>query len=944
MSALAILVLVLAYELLALTPFGIGQSGAVLLFAAVVLTAVLGMRAGLVAVGVATLYAGTSAAGWTGVGAGQDPHAVRQTLAYLGASGGAVLVVSRLRQTGRHLRVHQRRMARRRRIERARMDALSAVVWEREAPLGRLRYMSGGLARVFGPEAARWRRDAGAWDARIHPEDRERVLRAYRSIGSGNRRTRVEYRVVCARNAVRWFRDDLTLEDASGQPVLRGLTLDVTDLHGARKQAVRTERHYRDLLDGMPVGVYRAAPNGDFLTANAVLARILGHRDVEELIRSRHERDVLPQEARARRKKGGRETDEPRTYEVERKRKDGMPVWIRTTTRPVRDADAAIRWYEGTVEDITAQKLAEEGRRTAESRFRGLVEQSLVGIYIVQDDRIVYANPKFAQIFGYEPAEIEAFPGMDELVAEEDRSELRSYHRSLLRGEEPEHHHGFRGVRSDGTPLYAEVHVGTTRYRGRLAVIGTLLDITARKEAEHTLVHNALHDELTGLPNRTLFIERLEHALHRAKRGRGGCAVLFMDLDRFKYINDSFGHHVGDELLKKTADRLRSVLRPDDSVARFGGDEFAFLLEGVDDPAEASRIVTRIQGTISRPMTLDGLEVFVSSSVGIVLSTTGYDHADDILRNADLAMYRAKENGAGRAELFDRSMHTETLGRLQLETDLRHALERGGELDLHFQPIVALGDRRVVAAEALIRWHHPEKGLIRPDQFIPVAEETGLIKECGRWVLDTACRRMANWHRRFPAAAGIGVSVNVSAKQFLQGDLVQDVKEALAASRLDARSLTLEVTETMLMENPDAAGRILGRLRDLGVRIHLDDFGTGHSSLSYLHLLPFDALKIDRCFVDRVEEGGWQSHLVRTMVNLAHDLGVRAITEGIETAGQMAYLQSLGCELAQGYLFSRPLPREDFEALCAAAPAAGPIRCGVEDGTKKGALQTSKAA
>jgi diguanylate cyclase (GGDEF)-like protein len=432
---------------------------------------------------------------------------------------------------------------------------------------------------------------------------------------------------------------------------------------------------------------------------------------------------------------------------------------------------------------------------------------------------------------------------------------------------------------------------------------------------EEQLRHDALHDALTGLPNRLLFMERLAHALVRSKRREDfQFAVLFLDLDRFKVVNDSLGHHVGDELLTSVAARLLSCLRPSDTVARFGGDEFVILLEEISGPDDATRVADRIRAELVAPIVLEGFEVFTSVSVGIALSSSSYQRPEYLLRNADMAMYRAKARGTAGIEIFDRAMHAAALVRLQMESDLRRALERE-EFTLAYQPIVSLDERRVTGVEALIRWEHPERGRMSPDEFIPVAEENGLITPIGQWVLGAACRQMADWRTRLGATAPRSMAVNLSTRQLSEPDLVERVSEAVASAGIPPEALRLEITESAIMQNADTAVVLLRRLKDLGVGISLDDFGTGYSSLSYLHRFPLDTLKIDRSFVGRIDQEPRSANLVQTILTLAASLGVKAVAEGVENRLQLQMLHEMGCALGQGYHFSRPLDPADLEAM-----------------------------
>ena len=443
-------------------------------------------------------------------------------------------------------------------------------------------------------------------------------------------------------------------------------------------------------------------------------------------------------------------------------------------------------------------------------------------------------------------------------------------------------------------------------------------DLDARTQTEDRLRHSTLHDALTGLPNRTLFMERLSHAIARSKRRKEYLfAVLFLDLDRFKVVNDSLGHQVGDELLVAVAKRLQLCLRTEDTVARLGGDEFAVLLENIGDISDAGRIAERIQEELAAPVNLSGYEVFTSVSIGIVDSASAYGLPDYMLRSADMAMYRAKASGKARYEMFDRRMHAQALARLQTETDLRRALERH-EFAVHYQPIVTLDTGRICGMEALVRWHHPERGIVGPGEFIPVAEETGLIVPIGRWVLEQACRQLAKWQRMHARAQPLSMCVNLSVRQIAQSDLVDFVAAAIANSGIAAASLKIEMTESVIVENPAAASGVLSDLKSLGVELYMDDFGTGYSSLSYLSQLPIDAIKIDRSFVSQMDVLDRHYQLVRTVLTLARTLKLRAVAEGVTTEAQLVALRSLGCEQAQGFYFSPPVMHEAAGALLAA--------------------------
>ena len=436
------------------------------------------------------------------------------------------------------------------------------------------------------------------------------------------------------------------------------------------------------------------------------------------------------------------------------------------------------------------------------------------------------------------------------------------------------------------------------------------------EETKEHFRHAAFHDSLTGLPNRAMFTELLKAEIESSSRSNGHkFAVLFLDLDRFKNVNDSLGHTHGDLLLVAFAERLERTLRPVDTLARFGGDEFAILLSGMNDATDAVRVAQRIQDELSQPFMLDKSSASATASIGIALSSSGYDRADDILRDADIAMYRAKENGKARYELFDQGMHARAVSRLQLESDLRQAIEKK-EFAVYYQPIVALPTGRLAGFEALVRWNHPRHGLVQPGDFIPVAEETGLIVPIGQWVLNEACAQVRQWQLDSPSHRALSLSVNLSARQVAQPNLLDRIKEALDKSKLNPHCLKLEITESVVMENAEAAALMFKQLRSLGVQLSIDDFGTGYSSLSYLHRFPLNYLKIDRSFVSRLTTDN-DNAIVRTISTLARNLGMEVIAEGIETEEQYQQLKMLGCEYGQGYLFSRPVDNTGVQHLLA---------------------------
>jgi diguanylate cyclase (GGDEF)-like protein/PAS domain S-box-containing protein len=530
----------------------------------------------------------------------------------------------------------------------------------------------------------------------------------------------------------------------------------------------------------------------------------------------------------------------------------------------------------------------------------------------------VYFSPRWKSMLGYREEEIGN--DIDEWFSRVHCDDSVALHKALeghLGGQEPHFQHEHRIRCKDGTAVWVLARGLAVRDAvGKpTRVAGSLTDISATKRAEEQLLHDALYDALTQLPNRTLFLDHLGLSMDQARRRKNSVvAVLFMDLDRFKNINDSLGHSVGDELLVELARRLTHFLRPGDTVARLGGDEFAVLLNDVHGAGDATRVAERIQELIREKMVIGGREVFTCTSIGVALSSPGYKHPEEILRDADTAMYRAKAAGRGCYQVFDQTMHRNAVALLKLETELRRAVELK-QFVMHYQPIVSLEKGRIVGFEGLVRWKHPERGIVNPDRFIAVAEETGLIVPLGWWVMSQACRHAREWQQLLPSEPPLYVSVNVSGKVVMQPDMFDRVTAILEETGLPPTSLRLEITENVIMDHGDIALGKLAQFHDLGVQFSVDDFGTGYSSLSYLQRFSYDTLKIDRSFISGMESKGDASAIVQTIVALANMLKINVVAEGVETSTQFKHLREIGCSHAQGFWFSRPVDRAATQAL-----------------------------
>ncbi len=608
------------------------------------------------------------------------------------------------------------------------------------------------------------------------------------------------------------------------------------------------------------------------------------------------------------------------------------PLSIRSEVRGLLVANSGAEISEEVANSFEALglqvSLAVEGaslaadlhRRQSEARFRSLVAHSSDLITVLDANGVVtYQSPSIERVLGYDVDEIEGTQ-FDWLLSEADRPRLRRLIAGDGGGSGGNEAHTLECAlaHKNGTSLRFEVqHTDLLHDEHVRGIVLNSRDVSERKEFEDQLAHQAFHDPVTGLANRALFSDRVEHALMRSQRGFPDIAVVFIDLDDFKTVNDSLGHAAGDSVLQEVARRLQIAVRPTDTVARFGGDEFAVLLEGVNDSAQAADAAARILHALELAYEIDGKQVFPRASVGICLvdREDAVPEAAELLRNADVAMYMAKRDSKGSYRVFEPAMHERVVERLELRAELQQAIETA-QLELHYQPVVRLEGHTIVGVEALLRWQHPTRGTIPPNQFIPLAEETGLIIEMGRWVLNEACREGAELQQRFERDEPLAISVNLSVRQLQSDSIVRDVRCALETSGLPPGSLVLEITESVMMSDTDFAVQRLEDLKALGVRLAMDDFGTGYSSLSYLSRFPVDILKMDRSFVGAGENVALQSAIIA----LGASLDLDVVAEGIELPEQEQSLHDLGCEIGQGFLFARPMPRADLAAYLAGRP------------------------
>ena len=728
-----------------------------------------------------------------------------------------------------------------------------------------------------------------------------------------------------ARELIEAGADDWLAEPAD--PEIIRLRLEMAECRLSNLAALQvtqreSEERYRSLFDGVPIGLYRTTPAGRMLDANDALVRIFGFPDLETLLGATVGDLYFDPEDRHRWQRAVEEEGEGedgsriRSFETRVRRQDGAVIWVRFSLRAFRDEEGRILRYEGAMEDITDRRRAQDALRASEERFRALVQNASDMISILDPEgAVLYASPSHHRLLGHPP---ESFVGGSYLdfVHYEDRPLVSNVLQCLVDLPHENLTAEYRCQHRDGT--WITIESTASNLLAHPSVEGIVLnshDITDRKRAEERLLHDALHDELTGLPNRALFMDRLWQAMERSRREPDRLmAVLFLDVDQFKIVNDSLGHLVGDELLIQISRKLASALRPMDTIARIGGDEFAILIEGGYGVDDAVNVANRIHERLAAPINLGGHEVFITASIGIAVFTPDYEKPEDLLRDADTAMYRAKGSGRACHVVFHRGMHHFVMARLQLESDLRRAIERG-QIEVHYQPFVDLGTGTVTGVEALMRWIHPRRGLIMPDDFLTVAEETGLIVPLGSYVFQQACRRVRDLQVKYPEHRELRLSVNLSNKQFFQSDLDEQIAEALTVSGLDPRYLGLEITEGVIIRHAESASSRFSRLKALGVQLYLDDFGKGYSSLNYLHRYPMDILKIDRSFVSRMGDDGGNLSIVAAIVSLGHQLGMEVVAEGIQSLEQVAKLRGMGCEYGQGFFFSHPVDGAEVEEL-----------------------------
>ncbi|MFZ2493190.1 MAG: EAL domain-containing protein [Thermoanaerobaculia bacterium] len=691
--------------------------------------------------------------------------------------------------------------------------------------------------------------------------------------------------------------------EVAGRVLLYSIVHDVTERRRAEQAVLESERKYRNIFDFAAVGIYQSTRDGRLITANQMLAKMLGYDSIDELLTKNLPEDIYLTR-QEREEYIARYDAAAGNAEVLWRRRDGTPIFVQLSCHTITTPEGT-SFYEGFVYDVSDRKQTEQTLRKQAAAIRASMDG--VGIF---DERLelTFANDSLSKLFGYGTASALVGRSICDLYDPQEQVRFITsivpvvQQRGRWRGEAT-------GLRRDGSSFPQEISLTAIEDGGIVCVVR---DVTERTYAEEQIKHLAYHDALTNLPNRLLLKDRLSVALSHAHRERTRLAVLFLDLDRFKIINDSLGHNTGDQLLQAVAARLQTCIRESDTVARLGGDEFTVLLPHLPSTDTAGPVAQKIIEAIRHPFHIDGREIFTSTSIGIALYPEDGSDAETLIKNADTAMYQAKEFGRDNYQLFNAHVNAKALQRIALEQGLRKALAND-EFQMHYQPIVDIKTGRVTGNEALIRWNHPQLGAVAPATFIPIAEATGMMIPIGTWTLRTAARQARAWHDAGHHA--LSLAVNLSVTQLQQPDLTKQVLTILEETGLPPRMLELEITESTAMHNPELSVRTLYELKRMGIRISLDDFGTGHSSLSYLKRFPIDTLKIDQSFVRDIVVDPDTAAIVTAIIVMAHSLRLRVIAEGVELQEQADFLRRHDCDLMQGFLVKEPVPAEGFSAF-----------------------------
>jgi diguanylate cyclase (GGDEF)-like protein/PAS domain S-box-containing protein len=787
---------------------------------------------------------------------------------------------------------------------------------------GRVRFANAALADMLRrplPELV-----GSEYMSLVHPDERaaQMARRQAREAGSTEAQ-RYRVRLLRGDGSTAVFEVNADAVWYEGALASSAVMRDITEESARQAALAAAERRYRELFETAPVGLFRTRLSGTILDVNQPMLRLLGYDSIEQLRAERqHATDLYTEPGeRAAVLEELRQNGRIDARQLSLRARDGSLCWVSLSVREVAGEDGDTE-VAGSVQDYSQRRLAELGLQRSERMYRALVEHAQVGVFVSDGERFSYANRTLCALLGTDEAELQARSVQAWRAPEHVEVAAKAWQR-LRSGESESEEFESCYLRCDGARVWVSESVGRVDLDGRQQFTGTLRDITRQREVERRLRYYATHDALTGLPNRLDFQQRLDELIHEAQAlGEHDYAVLFLDLDGFKLINDSLGHAAGDRLLVGLAGKVTDLLGGEALVARYGGDEFTILPYGRCDRGRAVALAQRVLDLFKTPIGMGEDQAFSSASVGVVLGGPSYREASQVLRDADTAMYRAKAAGKAGYAVFDEAMHAEARGRFELEVAMRAGLERG-EFEVHYQPIVALSGVRLVGCEALIRWRHPERGLLLPVEFLAVAEESGLIVRMDSAALEQACRQLRRWQEQALAKPGFALNVNVNDRQVTTISFPDELRSVLRRSQLDPGALRIEITESVFRNGRQRATSLLQALKQVGVKLVVDDFGTGYSSLDSFAAAPFDALKIDRSFVVDLERNARHRAIIRTIIGFAADLGLSLTAEGIESVEQERFLLAAGCPSGQGYRYGKAMSGPDFERLLREQGGAG---------------------
>ena len=750
----------------------------------------------------------------------------------------------------------------------------------------------------------------------IHPDDREAVrkkaINSLKRKGSGA----YEYRFVRKNGELLWVMEKVASITYEGKRAALASIMDVTERKKMEETTCDSDEKYRTILESIEDGYYEVDHAGNFTFFNDSMCVLLGYSR-EEMMGMNNRRYIDKENARKLFQTFNQvyTTGEPaKAFDWQVVRKDGTKRYIEASISLRKDSSGNRVGFRGITRDITERKKMEEAIQKSEERYRTILDEMEDGYFEVDlAGNYIFINDAITRHLGYPKEELIDTSFRDQ-VAKEDLGKIYKAFGNICLTGSPERAISYKVLRKDGTTGFSEM-TGFPLKDQKGDIIGFRgigRDVSVRKRMEEEILYQATHDALTGLANRMLFSQMMHHAIETAKRYKKQFAVLFIDLDRFKVINDTLGHDAGDQLLKEIAARLRQILRSADLIARLGGDEFVILIEEVGDISQAATVAHKIIVGVIKPVTIMGQECRITASIGISMYPKDAEDEQTLMKNADMAMYLAKEEGKNNYQFYSRDIQTKSVERLSIETHLRLALEHN-ELSLQYQAQVDFKTNSITGVEALLRWENPHLGMVTPTQFIPVAEETGLIVPIGNWVMRTACAQNVAWQKQgLPAVC---MAVNLSVRQLTDDHLIDDIQRALYETGMEPNLLELEITESVMMRNPERMIAVLDKIKSLGVRLAIDDFGTGYSSLSQLKHFPIDTLKVDRSFIRNVPVDAEDKAITEAIISMGKTLSLTVIAEGVETQEQLDFLHEHSCDEMQGYYFSKPIAPEHFADL-----------------------------